>query len=59
MDKKDFNLVTENAPVTEPERQQYFMEQLKTLVEEKSLEYGRPLTACIQTFGCQMNAKDS
>ncbi|MCI8464602.1 MAG: tRNA (N6-isopentenyl adenosine(37)-C2)-methylthiotransferase MiaB [Lachnospiraceae bacterium] len=43
----------------EPARQQYFMEQLKELVAEKSQEYGRPLTACIQTFGCQMNAKDS
>ncbi len=49
----------DGAPESEPERQQYFMEQLKALVKEKEREYGRPLTACIQTFGCQMNAKDS
>lgn len=47
------------APVEEPFRQQYFMERLKEMVREKSIEYGRPLTACIKTFGCQMNAKDS
>ncbi|MCI8549377.1 MAG: tRNA (N6-isopentenyl adenosine(37)-C2)-methylthiotransferase MiaB [Lachnospiraceae bacterium] len=35
------------------------MERLKEMVREKSIEYGRPLTACIKTFGCQMNAKDS
>ncbi len=47
------------APEEEPERQQYFMGLLRELVREKSREYGHPLTACIQTFGCQMNAKDS
>ena len=47
------------APENEPERQQYFMEQLKKLVAEREEEAGRKLTACIQTFGCQMNAKDS
>ena len=47
------------APENEPERQQYFMEQLKKLVAERKAENGRKLTACIQTFGCQMNAKDS
>ncbi len=46
-------------PAGEPARQQYFMEQLRKVVEERSKEYGRPLTACVQTFGCQMNAKDS
>ena len=47
------------APESEPERQQYFMEQLKKLVAERESRTGRKLTACIQTFGCQMNAKDS
>lgn len=47
------------APMQEPERQMYFMEQMKTLVKSRSEEKGRPLTCCINTFGCQMNARDS
>ncbi len=46
-------------PTEEPARQQYFTERLREAVEERSRALGRPLTACIQTFGCQMNAKDS
>lgn len=46
-------------PEREPERQMYFMEQMKQLVQQKSLEKGRPLTCMINTFGCQMNARDS
>ena len=46
-------------PKQEPQRQQYFMayaqEQLHILEEN----LGRPLTCCINTFGCQMNARDS
>ncbi len=51
--------LAEAPPAGEPARQQYFMERLREVVEERSRKYGRPLTACIQTFGCQMNAKDS
>lgn len=47
------------APMQEPERQMYFMEQMKALVKSRSEEKGRPLTCCINTFGCQMNARDS
>ncbi|GAA4653009.1 tRNA (N6-isopentenyl adenosine(37)-C2)-methylthiotransferase MiaB [Anaerocolumna aminovalerica] len=47
------------APVNEPERQYYFMAKLKEWVKQKSEELGRPLTFITQTFGCQMNAKDS
>ncbi len=47
------------VPVQEPERQNYFMEQMKRLVQEKSEALGRPLTCMINTFGCQMNARDS
>lgn len=46
-------------PTTEPERQYYFMELLKEHNEKKSAELGRSLTYHIETFGCQMNAKDS
>lgn len=48
-----------SAPEQEPGRQYWFMKKAKMLVEEKSRELGRPLTACITTFGCQMNARDS
>lgn len=47
------------APATEPERQYYFMEKAKKYVAQKSNEAGRPLTFCVTTFGCQMNARDS
>ena len=46
-------------PVQEPERQYYFLKKAKELVQAKSEELGRPLTACTTTFGCQMNARDS
>ena len=49
----------EFIPNTEPERQYWFMDQLKSRIAEESIRAGRPLTYFIQTFGCQMNAKDS
>ncbi|MGN0372282.1 MAG: tRNA (N6-isopentenyl adenosine(37)-C2)-methylthiotransferase MiaB [Enterocloster sp.] len=49
----------ENPPVNEPERQQYFMEKAKAQLARLSGRLGRPLTCCINTFGCQMNARDS
>ena len=50
---------SEVVPETEPERQRYFREKAKRLVARRSAEAGRPLTCCIHTFGCQMNARDS
>lgn len=47
------------APAAEPDRQLFFIEECRKLIEIKSLEKGRKLTACIKTFGCQMNARDS
>ncbi len=49
----------EQAPVTEPERQYYFMELLKGWMKAQVAKKGRPLTYHVQTFGCQMNSKDS
>ncbi|QHQ62426.1 tRNA (N6-isopentenyl adenosine(37)-C2)-methylthiotransferase MiaB [Anaerocolumna sedimenticola] len=46
-------------PSKEPERQYYFMAKCRDWVKEKEAETGRPLTFITQTFGCQMNAKDS
>ena len=54
----DKNIIA-GAPTEEPARQQYFMEQVKKLVEAESAKKGRPLTCFINTFGCQMNARDS
>ena len=36
-----------------------YMESLKKWVSLQSQKLGRPLTACVNTFGCQMNARDS
>ena len=58
LDLDKIDLSTE-APVQEPERQYYFMAKLRALVKEKSKKLGRPLVASAQTFGCQMNARDS
>ena len=43
----------------ETKRQYEFMEKAKGYVARKSEELGRPLTYCVTTFGCQMNARDS
>ncbi len=51
--------VKKDAPVQEPERQQYFMKECRKLVEHRAEMIGRPLTFFDQTFGCQMNFKDS
>ena len=47
------------APTTEPERQYYFIKKVQEYVKAQSEKLGRPLTANITTFGCQMNASDS
>ncbi len=48
-----------NIPVQEPERQYYYIEKAKEYVQKAAKEAGRPLTFCVTTFGCQMNARDS
>lgn len=57
--KKIKEISVEQVPVTEPERQYYFMDLLKGWMKEQVAEKGRPLTYHVQTFGCQMNSKDS
>lgn len=51
--------LTESPPSEEPRRQYYFMAKCRELVRKKKEELGRPLSFCIETFGCQMNARDS
>lgn len=46
-------------PTTEPERQYYFIKKAREYVKIASEKAGRPLTFCVTTFGCQMNARDS
>ena len=47
------------APEQEPARQFYYMEECRRIVTALAEEKKRPLTACVVTFGCQMNARDS
>lgn len=51
--------MTKEAPLLEPYRQYYYINQCRKMVEEQSGRLGRPLKAAIVTFGCQMNARDS
>lgn len=51
--------LSQEAPVEAPQRQYWFMKKARQLIKEQSEKLGRPLTANITTFGCQMNARDS
>ncbi len=47
------------APENEPQRQYYYMAKARKYVSEVSKKLGRSLSFSTQTFGCQMNARDS
>lgn len=49
----------QDAPIGEPMRQYYFIKKARAIVSKESVKLGRHLTADGETFGCQMNAKDS
>ena len=49
----------QQIPPMEPQRQFYFIERARELVRKKTEEKGRRLTFHVETFGCQMNARDS
>lgn len=59
----DINLdnidLTADPPKDEPARQHYFMAKARRSVRSLSETAGRPLTFHVETFGCQMNARDS
>nr|WP_288860865.1 tRNA (N6-isopentenyl adenosine(37)-C2)-methylthiotransferase MiaB [uncultured Faecalicatena sp.] len=61
MNTIDFTTIdlSKEAPVTEPDRQYYFIAKAREYVQKQSEELGRALTFCVTTFGCQMNARDS
>ena len=44
---------------SEGEKQQYYIDKCKEIIKAKEAALGRKLTACVCTFGCQMNFKDS
>ena len=56
--KPDISL-SEQIPVTEPERQYYYIEKAKEYVKNLETQIGHQPTFCVVTFGCQMNARDS
>lgn len=43
----------------ETDKQKYYIEKCRELIATKEQKLGRKLTACVVTFGCQMNFKDS
>ncbi len=47
------------APEFEPQRQYYFIAKIREYVRKVSEKLGRSLTSVVNTFGCQMNARDS
>ena len=51
--------LSQPAPQEEPLRQYYFLKKCRLHVQKEAEKLGRPLTACVTTFGCQMNARDS
>ncbi|MBE5935077.1 MAG: tRNA (N6-isopentenyl adenosine(37)-C2)-methylthiotransferase MiaB [Lachnospiraceae bacterium] len=59
MNNRTYIEIVNGAPIEEPARQYYFMEQLKNVIQEKESTLGRKLVASVATFGCQMNAHDS
>lgn len=56
LDKMD---IIAESPIEEPERQTWFMAKCRQYTEDFERKKGRRPTFFIQTFGCQMNAKDS
>ena len=57
--REQLDQIIQEAPVSEPERQFYFVDECRRIMKQLEEKKGGPLTACINTFGCQMNAKDS
>ncbi|MDF2540180.1 MAG: miaB [Herbinix sp.] len=51
--------LTKEPDIQEPQRQWYYIAKCREVIKARSEAYGRPLTYCITTFGCQMNSRDS
>lgn len=48
-----------DAPLEEPQRQYYFIKKARLHVQQEQKRLGRKPACCVNTFGCQMNARDS
>ncbi|MDD6572515.1 MAG: tRNA (N6-isopentenyl adenosine(37)-C2)-methylthiotransferase MiaB [Thermoflexaceae bacterium] len=48
-----------NLSALETEKQYEYIQKCREYVQQKEKELGRTLKACVNTFGCQMNARDS
>lgn len=53
------NAVPESSSDAERRRQYYYIDRCKGILAEKEKDAGRKLTCHVETFGCQMNARDS
>ncbi len=51
--------LTQPCPEEEPFRQYYFIQKARSYYQELAKRAGRDLTCSIQTYGCQMNVRDS
>ena len=51
--------VTGLIPEKEPYRQYYYIDKCREIILERKKENKRDLTFYVETFGCQMNARDS
>ena len=59
-EKRNITIIDKKQiPSEEPARQYYFMDIAKKYVAVLAEQKGAPLTFCVTTFGCQMNARDS
>lgn len=56
LDQIDINI---EPPIKEPDRQYYFIAKCRRLVQQFEKNNGRSPSFFTQTFGCQMNARDS
>lgn len=61
MEYIDYSAIDLNSPppMEEPARQQYFIAKCRQYIKQRELETGRSQYTSIQTFGCQMNSRDS
>ena len=59
MDKDLILDILAEAPKDEPARQEYFKKECSKLLFQGPKASDRPLTCSINTFGCQMNVRDS
>lgn len=45
--------------INEAEKQEFYISKCREIIANREKELGRKLKACVATFGCQMNFKDS